>query len=49
VPASVTVAAGASTAMFTVSTLRPNRNRSVVISAKAGTQSVGASLTVTAR
>ncbi|MBI5257572.1 MAG: hypothetical protein HY855_13810 [Burkholderiales bacterium] len=49
VPASVSVPAGATSVVFTVTTRATTRNRTVAISARAGDRSVGASLTVTAR
>ncbi len=49
VPASVTVAAGARTASFPVTTTATRRNRSVAISAKLGSRTVSATLTITAR
>ena len=49
VPASVTVAAGARTASFAITTAGTRRNRNVSISAKLGSRSVSATLTVTAR
>jgi hypothetical protein len=49
VPASVTVAAGARTAAFTVTTAGTRRNRSVSIVATLGTRSVSATLDIRAR
>jgi len=49
VPASVTVAAGARGATFAISTASTRRNRGVSISAKLGTRTISAPLTVTAR
>ena len=49
VPASVTVAAGARTAGFTVATAGTRRKRSVTVVATQGTRSVSAGLTITAR
>jgi hypothetical protein len=48
-PASVTVAAGASSANFTVATTRPRRATAVTLSARAGTVTKTATLTVTRR
>jgi hypothetical protein len=49
VPTSVTVAAGARTAVFTVTTAGTRRNRSVSIVATLGTRSVSATLDIRAR
>jgi hypothetical protein len=49
VPASITVAAGARTASFVITTLPTQNNRNVTIAALLGTRSFNARLTVTAR
>ena len=49
VPASVTVAAGASSATFPIGTVTTRRNRSVTVSASAAGQTLQATLTVTSR